>query len=114
MSTNGTTILRRCQIEVSRSDSLMPISSNGSNLKVTTVVGDNTYDNEEYRQAFYGLNQQSEPSPHRPLVPDWKRLPDEAIQAIEVKVDEKLQAALDKDLSNRAITKKPRNTKTKN
>ena len=91
----------------------MPISSNKSNLKVTTIVGDNTYEDEAYRDAFYGLNQQKEPSPHRPIVPEWKKLPPEAIEAIEVKVDEMLQEALDKDLSSRAIkTRKTKTTKT--
>ena len=82
----------------------MPISSNGSNLKVTTIVGDKTYDNEQYRDAFYGQNQQKEPSPHKPLVPDWNMKPTDNDKAVEV--DEKLQDAIDKDLSNRAIKTK--------
>ena len=38
----------------------MPISSNGSELKVTTVFGDKTYDNEdpEFRRKIYDQNQQ--------------------------------------------------------
>ena len=87
----------------------MPISSNKSNLKVTTVVGDKTYEDEQYRDAFYGRNQQKEPSTHRPIVPDHRQLPPEAIEAIKVEVDERLQEALDKDLSTRAI--KTRKTK---
>ena len=92
----------------------MPISSNGSSLKVTTIVGDKTYDNEDYRDAFYGHNQQKEPSPHKPLVPDWRKQPPEATANNKVvEVDEKLQDAIDKDLSKRAIKSKTK-TKTTN
>ena len=85
----------------------MPISSNKSNLKVTTIVGDKTYEDEQYRDAFYGRNQQKEPSPHKPFVPDWNKKPPEATANDKtVEVDEKLQDAIDKDLSNRAIKTK--------
>ena len=85
----------------------MPISSNGSNLKVTTIVGDKTFEDEQYRDAFYGLNQQKEPSTHKPLIPDWRKKPPEATANEKtIEVDEKLQDAIDKDLSKRAIKTK--------
>ena len=89
----------------------MPIDSNGSTLKVTTNVGGKTYEDESYREAFYNRNQQQETTPTYCVpLPDLSPVLAPVEETKEVIVDDKLQDAIDKDLSTKGIQK---NTKTK-
>lgn len=86
----------------------MPINSNGSNLKTITIVGGSVMTAEEAARANYGQNQQREKrEPYGVIQHPYGRTPasyDEPLDA-EAPVDKEIQAAVDKDLQKRNITK---------
>lgn len=91
----------------------MPISSNGSQLIVTTVVGDQIYTNVDSSNPLYGANQQREERQTpatgcmksvfgKNIVREDERVPD-ATPSGSPQVDERLAAANKKDLRKRNI-----------
>lgn len=103
----------------------MPISSNGSNLKVETVIGDQTYTNEEYTKVAYPFNQQRDPvrsrSPQHPMnVKPYGRPPEtgEAPQAEpsgaeEFEMPPEMERAIADDLTDKGVAPKPKRMATK-
>ena len=100
----------------------MPLGKTG--LKVTTIVGNKSFDAEDHRSEFYHRNQQHEKCVPKlePLGKDIKPFghpdkpkskPESASEVKEIKPDEKLQVAIDNDLANRGV-KKTRKRKSTN
>ena len=83
----------------------MPINSNGSSLKVETIVGDKVYENESYRDVAYPFNQQSKETRKAGTHPmDVKPYGRDTYEPVEItEQDEKLLEANNTDLTNKAI-----------
>lgn len=80
----------------------MPINSNGSSLKVETIVGDTTFKNESYRDVAYGRNQQNQPQRELGTAPgDTKAFGRHKPKLSEQ--DKKLLKANQKDLTKKNI-----------
>ena len=83
----------------------MPINSNGSSLKVETIVGDKTYENESYRDVAYPFNQQHKETRKAGTHPmDMSAFGHDNNEPIELtKSDEQVLKANETDLNNKAI-----------
>ena len=88
---------------------MSPINSNGSKLKVFTVIGGSVMLNEEAGRANYGQNQQREEKRQAGTHPMDVHVygHDKHQQDIEPPVDEEIQAAVDKDLQKRNLKTTP-------
>ena len=98
---------------------MAPLGKSG--LRTETIIGDNTFQNEEVTKEYYSKNLQDSKqrawgtNTHDALPfgqQQGERFPDAAPP-----VDEKLEAAIEKDLSNRGVSKvapkKPRKAPAK-
>ena len=80
----------------------MPINSNGSNLKVQTVVGDKIYKDEETYKVFYDRNQQTRTRPKK----STETKPFGRNRAEDYQIDPAMEAAINDDLNKRGVRRR--------
>ena len=94
---------------------MSPISSNKSNLKVTTNIGGKFYKDEEVTQIYYNHNLQREPKQEIDKSQVMKTFghPDSVPETEEFVIDEAMQKALADDLTSKGLPSKPKAKRTK-